>query len=34
MNALMERILDTPAPYGSAVLWWLGQMGLRVSGKP
>ena len=30
MNALMERILDTPAPYGSAVLWWLGQMGLMV----
>ena len=30
MNALMERILDTPAPYGCAVLWWLGQMGLMV----
>ena len=26
----MLSVLNTPAPYGTAVLWWLGQMGLMV----
>ena len=30
MNALMKSILDTPCPSGTAVGWWLGQMGLMV----
>ncbi len=30
MNALMQSVRETPAPPGTAVLWWLGQMGLLV----
>ena len=30
MNEFIQRVKDQPAPYGSAVLWWLGQMGLLV----
>ena len=30
MNELMKSALETQAPCGSAVLWWLGQMGLMV----
>ena len=30
MNHLMKSVTDTPAPYGTAVLWWLGQMGLLI----
>ena len=30
MNAFLRSVLDTPAPFGSACLWWLGQMGLLV----
>lgn len=30
MNAFMESVRNTPAPEGTAVLWWLGQMSLLV----
>ena len=30
MNSFMKSASETPAPYGTAVLWWLGQMGLLV----
>ena len=30
MNALLRAIQQTPAPHGTAVLWWFGQMGLIV----
>lgn len=30
MNPIIQTVLDTPAPNGTAVLWWLGQMGLVV----
>ena len=30
MNAFLQNVMDTPVPYGTAVLWWLGQMGLLV----
>ena len=30
MNRAMEDVLNKKAPYGSAILWWLGQMGLLV----
>ena len=30
MNAFMQAVKETPAPRGTAVLWWLGQMGLLV----
>lgn len=30
MNPLMQSVINTPAPEGTAVLWWLGQMGLLV----
>ena len=30
MNRAMEDVLNEKAPYGSAILWWLGQMGLLV----
>lgn len=30
MNEFLKSVMDTPAPYGTAVLWWLGQMGLMV----
>ena len=30
MNAFLQSVIDTPAPDGTAVLWWLGQMGLLV----
>ena len=30
MNELMKSALETQVPCGSAVLWWLGQMGLMV----
>lgn len=26
----LQSVRETPAPYGTAVLWWLGQMGLWV----
>ncbi|SFB68207.1 MBL fold metallo-hydrolase [Butyrivibrio sp. YAB3001] len=30
MNKYTEEIISTNTPYGSAALWWLGQMGLIV----
>ncbi len=30
MNAFMQSIREEQVPYGGAVLWWLGQMGLVV----
>ncbi len=30
MNGFWQSVADTPAPRGTAVLWWLGQMGLLV----
>ena len=30
MNSLLQTVMETPAPEGTAVLWWLGQMGLLI----
>jgi len=30
MNAFLESVRNTPCPQGTAVLWWMGQMGLLV----
>ncbi|MBO6240889.1 MAG: MBL fold metallo-hydrolase [Butyrivibrio sp.] len=30
MNESVKRILDTNTPFGTASMWWLGQMGLMV----
>ncbi len=30
MNAFLQTVKETPAPAGTAVLWWLGQMGLLI----
>ena len=30
MNTFLRSVRETPAPYGTAVLWWLGQMGLLI----
>ena len=30
MNSFMRQVRNQPVPCGSAVLWWLGQMGLLV----
>jgi L-ascorbate metabolism protein UlaG (beta-lactamase superfamily) len=30
MNEFWKSVTDTPAPKGTAVLWWLGQMGLAI----
>ena len=30
MNAFLQSVRETPAPQGTAVLWWLGQMGLLI----
>ena len=30
MNQMLQHVFSTPAPEGTAVLWWLGQMGLLV----
>ncbi len=30
MNQFLQSVADTSAPYGTAVLWWLGQMGLLI----
>ncbi len=30
MNDFMRTVANTPAPRGSAALWWLGQMGLLI----
>ena len=30
MNSFLKNVQETPAPSGTAVLWWLGQMGLLV----
>ncbi len=30
MNGFMQSVCDRAVPYGTAVLWWLGQMGLLV----
>ena len=30
MNELLCKVMDCPAPEGTAVLWWLGQMGLLI----
>ena len=30
MNSLLQSIQKTSVPYGTAVMWWLGQMGLIV----
>ena len=30
MNDFWQSVISTPAPSGTAVLWWLGQMGLLV----
>ncbi|MBR2263844.1 MAG: MBL fold metallo-hydrolase [Firmicutes bacterium] len=29
-QAFLQQVRDTEAPYGTAVLWWMGQMGLWV----
>ena len=29
-QAFLQQVKETPAPYGTAVLWWMGQMGLWV----
>ncbi len=33
MNELLRTVKETPAPEGTAVLWWLGQMSLVVKMK-
>lgn len=30
MNEILKSMQETPAPYGTAALWWLGQMGLAI----
>ena len=30
MNPFIESVCSTEAPPGTAVLWWLGQMGLLI----
>ena len=30
MNRFLKSVADTSVPYGTAVLWWLGQMGLLI----
>ena len=30
MNRFLQTVKETPAPHGTAVLWWLGQMGLLI----
>ena len=30
MNEFMQSVRNTPTPYGTAALWWLGQMSLLV----
>ncbi len=30
MNGFLQSVVSTPAPFGTAVLWWLGQMGLMI----
>ena len=30
MNNFLQSVRQTSAPYGTAVLWWLGQMGLLI----
>ena len=30
MNAIIQSVRETETPYGTAALWWLGQMGLIV----
>ena len=30
MNQLMETVRNTVTPYGTAALWWMGQMGLMM----
>ena len=30
MHEFWQSVQDTPAPRGTAVLWWLGQMGLLI----
>ena len=30
MNEFVKSIKETSTPYGTAALWWLGQMGLIV----
>ena len=30
MNAFLRSVRETPVPYGTAAVWWLGQMGLLV----
>ena len=30
MNNFLRTVREREVPYGSAVLWWLGQMGLLV----
>ena len=30
MNEFFSSVRSTPAPFGTAVLWWLGQMGLLI----
>ena len=30
MNRFLQSVKDIEAPYGTAVLWWLGQMGLLI----
>jgi len=29
-NRFLQSVRETPAPYGTAVLWWMGQMGLWI----
>ena len=30
MNEFLDTVRKTETPYGSAALWWLGQMGLLL----
>ena len=30
MNSLLTQVREQPVPYGSAAMWWLGQMGLLI----
>ncbi|MCR5005106.1 MAG: hypothetical protein K6A77_04290, partial [Clostridiales bacterium] len=29
-QAFLQQVRETKVPYGTAVLWWMGQMGLWV----
>ena len=33
MNTFMQSVLETRVPSGSAICWWLGQMGILIKIK-